>query len=151
MRRRGTAAQGAMKKILVAVDGSLVANRAARHALDYVRRVKDATILLVNVQHTLERWYKHGLLNSEATQHLRRQGEDESAAARALLDQAGVVYDFEILFGQPAEVITRVAKEHQCEGIVIGTRGLGDMENVFLGSVAHKVIQLAEVPVTLVK
>jgi nucleotide-binding universal stress UspA family protein len=140
-----------MKKVLVPVDGSVVANRAVQHALDFVRRVKDSTILLVNVQHALERWYKHGLMNDDALQHLRQQGEDESARARALLDEAGVVYDFEILFGHPAEVIVRVAKEQRCEGIVMGTRGIGEMENVFLGSVAYKVIQLAEVPVTLVK
>jgi hypothetical protein len=36
-------------------------------------------------------------------------------------------------------------------GIVLGTRGLGDLESVFLGSTSFKVVQLAEVPVTLVK
>jgi nucleotide-binding universal stress UspA family protein len=34
---------------------------------------------------------------------------------------------------------------------VMGTRGLGRVANLVLGSVAHKVVQLAEVPVTLVR
>ncbi len=34
---------------------------------------------------------------------------------------------------------------------MLGTRGLGDLESVFLGSTSFKVVQLAEVPVTLVK
>jgi nucleotide-binding universal stress UspA family protein len=44
-----------------------------------------------------------------------------------------------------------VAKEQGCIGIVMGTRVLSDLDHVFLGSTAHKVIQLAEAPVTLVK
>ena len=79
-----------MREILVPVDGSIVVNRAVRHTIEYVHRVKDATILLVNVQHTLERWYKHGLMNEEALKHLRQHSEDESAEARAILDQAGI-------------------------------------------------------------
>jgi len=122
-----------------------------RHAMEAARRDGDTTIVLLNVQHALERWYKHGLMNEEALHHLRDQGEEESTAARALLDEAGVVYDFDIVFGPAAEVIVRLAKERGCEEIVMGTRGLGDVENAFLGSVAHRVIQLAELPVTLVK
>jgi nucleotide-binding universal stress UspA family protein len=140
-----------MRKILVPVDGSAPAEHALRHAIEAARRDGATTIVLLNVQHALERWYKHGLMNEEALRHLREQGEDESAAARALLDEAGVIYDFDIVFGAPAEVIVRLAGERGCAEIVMGTRGLGDVENAFLGSVAHRVIQLAEIPVTLVK
>jgi len=54
-------------------------------------------------------------------------------------------------FGHPGELVARTAKEQGCSAIVMGTRGLGDLENVFVGSTAYKVIQLAEMPVTLVK
>ncbi len=140
-----------MRKILVPIDGSKVAVRAARHAVESARRTGDIRIILLNVQQVLERWYKHGLMNEEALKHLRQQGEEESAEARAVLDESGVPYDFRVVFGHPAEVITRLAKEQDCEGIVMGTRGLGDVENVFLGSTAYKVIQLAELPITLIK
>jgi nucleotide-binding universal stress UspA family protein len=103
------------------------------------------------VQQTLERWYAGGLLNQEALTHLRQQGEADGAKARALVDAAGLTYEFDVLFGQPGEVIARVAKEQGCIGIVMGTRGLSDLDHVFLGSTAHKVIQLSEAPVTLVK
>jgi nucleotide-binding universal stress UspA family protein len=33
----------------------------------------------------------------------------------------------------------------------MGTRGLGSLGNLFLGSVTTKVVRLAEVPITLVK
>jgi nucleotide-binding universal stress UspA family protein len=44
-----------------------------------------------------------------------------------------------------------VAKEHGCAQIVMGTRGLGTVSGMLLGSVATKVIHLADVPVVLLK
>jgi len=140
-----------MRRILVPVDGSVVADRAVGFAIEQVRGAAGLRIVLLNVQQNLERWHKHGLRSEQALADLRQQGESESAAARALLDKAGIGYDFEVVFGHPAEVIVRVARERGCESIVMGTRGLGDIESLMLGSTAHKVIHLASVPVTLVK
>lgn len=139
-----------MRKILVPVDGSEASLRALAHAVDQAKAA-GAKIVMVNVQQTLERWYAGGLLNKEALTHLRQLGKADAAKACALVDAAGLTYEFDVLFGQPGEVIARVAKEQGCMGIVMGTRGLSDLEHVFLGSTAHKVIQLAEAPVTLVK
>ena len=50
-----------------------------------------------------------------------------------------------------AETIDRVAREVGAHQIVMGTRGLGSLGNLFLGSVATKVVRLAQVPVALVK
>ena len=50
-----------------------------------------------------------------------------------------------------ATTIARRADSLQCEGIVMGTRGMGAIANLLLGSVAAKVVHLANVPVTLVK
>jgi nucleotide-binding universal stress UspA family protein len=69
-------------------------------------------------------------------------GEAQSVEARKLVDQSGCAYEFVISFGRPAEVIAKSAKDHGCDGIVIGTRGLGDVENVFLGSTSFKVVHV---------
>lgn len=140
-----------MRTLLVAVDGSDTGNRAVAHAIEIARGFGNTKLLLVNVQQTLERWYAGGLLNKEALVHLRQLGEQDAAAARSLIDAAGLNYELKVLFGQPGEVIARIAKEQACIGIVMGTRGMGSLGQVFLGSTAHKVLQLAEVPLTLIK
>jgi nucleotide-binding universal stress UspA family protein len=48
-------------------------------------------------------------------------------------------------------MIAQYAKEKGCDQIVMGTRGLGTVQGLLLGSVATKVIHLANVPVMLVK
>ena len=79
------------------------------------------------------------------------RGGDALQSARALLDAAKANYVPQVVIGPVAETIARIALEQNCDGIVMGTRGLGAAASVLLGSVASKVIHLADVPVTLVK
>jgi nucleotide-binding universal stress UspA family protein len=46
--------------------------------------------------------------------------------------------------GDPAKEILRVASEEHADIIIMGRRGLGDLAGLLLGSVSHKVAQLAE-------
>ena len=50
-----------------------------------------------------------------------------------------------------AETIARVAADIDADEIYMGTRGLGSVASLFMGSVATKVLHLTELPVTLVK
>lgn len=140
-----------MKSLLVPVDGSPNADRAVSFAIRLAKAIQGMKVVVLNVQEQLERWYQHGLASDASREHLKQQGQAQAAAARRLLDQSGCDYEFLIVFGKPAETIVQVARDHGCSGIVMGTRGLGDLESVFLGSTSFKVVQLSDVPVTLVK
>lgn len=140
-----------MKSLLVPVDGSPNAERAVAFAIRMAKAVQGMKLVLLNVQEQLERWYRHGLASDSSREHLKQQGLAQSATARRLLDESGCPYEFLIVFGQPAETIVQAARDHGCSGIVMGTRGLGDVESLFLGSTSFKVVQLSELPVTLVK
>ena len=56
-----------------------------------------------------------------------------------------------LLLGAPAEAIVRLAREQRCHKIVMGTRRLGSVAGLVLGSVASQVLRFAAVPVTLVR
>src|SRR3546814_1453414 len=79
------------------------------------------------------------------------EGVKDLAAARKLLDAAGVAYTSDIAIGDPADSIVTYAEQRGCDGIVMGTRGLGRVGGLLLGSVATKVLQLTKLPVTLAK
>lgn len=53
--------------------------------------------------------------------------------------------------GDPAETIVRVAKERHADMIVMGSRGLGGAKGLLVGSVSHKVGNLAECTCVTVK
>lgn len=54
-------------------------------------------------------------------------------------------------YGVIANEIVRIANERQVDQIAMGTRGMGAMGNMILGSVAQRVIHQSAVPVLLTK
>ena len=53
--------------------------------------------------------------------------------------------------GDPARRIIECAKAEDADLIVLGSRGLGELEGLFMGSVSHRVSQLAECSCVTVK
>lgn len=53
--------------------------------------------------------------------------------------------------GHPSETINRIASEKEVDMIVIGSRGLGGLKKLYLGSVSSAVIQEANCNVLIVK
>jgi nucleotide-binding universal stress UspA family protein len=57
----------------------------------------------------------------------------------------------ESVFGYAAREIIAEAKNTDADVIVMGSRGRGDLAGLLVGSTAHKVIQLADRPVLVVR
>ena len=53
--------------------------------------------------------------------------------------------------GNPVEVILNVAKEKNCDMIVMGTHGRGTLADVVMGSTARRVIRRSSTPVLVVR
>ena len=56
-----------------------------------------------------------------------------------------------ILDGDPAEAILQCAEDENASLIVIGSRGVGDLKSLLLGSVSHKLVQHSKCPCLVVK
>lgn len=143
-----------MLKLLVPVDGSDSANRAVDHLINKLAWYKDGVeVHLLNVQHPLP--YGQRVESVLGHEQIRQYHHDEGMTALKTamqkLDAAKVKYQHHIGVGDEAETIARYARETGCDQIVMGTRGMGAVSNLLLGSVATKVIHLAGVPVLLVK
>ena len=143
--------------IVCAVDGSRHAVRAAKLAcelagasnakltfLTVTKRIK----LTEPVQHYLA---VENLGTSEPQYVLDRFTKKVLDAAREIAGELGVEADSQVEEGQPARMIVDFASRSNSDAIVIGSRGHGDMEGGFLGSVSHKVTSLAKCTVITVK
>jgi len=140
-------------KILLAVDGSENSLRAVRHVIAMKEQYRDPIEAhLLNVQLPVASGaVKMFISQQQLNDFYRDEGVAALKDARALLDQAGVSYQHHIGVGDLAGTIVSYAKEKQCRQIVIGTRGRGSFAGALLGSVAVKVIHLADMPVLLIK
>jgi nucleotide-binding universal stress UspA family protein len=142
-----------MLKVLVPVDGSKDSDRAVAYAIGFVANSKAPVELhVLNVQPPIvsggvRMFFKH----EEIESYYQDSGHESLRTARELLDQAGQSYVQHVSAGPIGETIVAYAKEQRCDHIVMGTRGLGAISGMVLGSVATKVIHLTDVPMTLVK
>jgi nucleotide-binding universal stress UspA family protein len=141
-------------KILVAVDGSEPSSRAVDHLKKELGWYKgDVEIHLLNVQRQIP--YGGRVSSFVGQEQINKYYHDEGMtalkSAMQKLDAAGVKYQHHIGVGEEAEVIVRYAEEKGCDRILMGTRGMGSVSSLLLGSVATKVIHLSPVPVLLVK
>lgn len=142
-----------MHRILLPVDGSEASLRAVDHVLKKIGLYKDAAeIHLLNVQLALRQGVTEFVSQKQIDSYHHDEGIKDLAPARAKLDAAKVPYQFHIGVGEePAAVIARYARDKKCDQVVMGTRGLGSVAGILLGSVTIKVIHLVDIPILLVK
>lgn len=141
-----------MKSILVPVDGSTPSLNAVKAAIKQQREYGTGTLYVINVQPPIISGNVTRFVAHEAIQDFyQEEGEKALAPVRSLLTESGVSFEVSVQVGPIAKVIADFATNHGCEAIIMGTRGLGGVSGLVLGSVTTKVLHLTDVPVTLIK
>jgi nucleotide-binding universal stress UspA family protein len=142
-----------MHRALVPVDGSDNALSSVRHVIKLIRGGEPLEVHLLNVQPPLRGDVTTFVPAAAVRDFHREEAEKALAPACKLLDETGIRYVKHIMVGHAAEIIARTAKELRCDKVVMGTRGLGTVTQLLLGSVSHKAIHQMDphIPVTLVK
>ena len=139
-----------MFRVLVPTDGSENSNHAVKFLVRKAALYSEPLdIHLLNVQHPFPGTVRG--VHQQAQQVHQEEGEQALAAARKLLDAAGIKYSYHINVGEVAEVIARYTKDQHIDQIVMATHGRGAMVGLLMGSITRKVLHLTDVPVLLVK
>ena len=145
------------KKVMVGLDGSEHGLKAARTAIELAQR-DEAELHLV----TVTREYK---VSPQLRQYLEAENLMGSPkyvmgelthqiveTAEELAQQAGLAkIKTAVREGKPARSILSYAKNNRIELIVLGSRGVGELEAALLGSVSQKVSLLSECTVMIVR
>lgn len=146
-----------LKNILVATDASPASNRAISLAADMAGKY-GATLHLV-----------YAIRDMQLPPELKKMAEVEKivgaradvldfvgekilgdAAIRAERKGAGTIKS-SLEHGDPATCILRYARRRKVDLIVLGTRGLGQVKGMLMGSVSRKVSNLSEVSCLIVR
>jgi len=137
-----------MRRVLVAMDGSLHAERALEHAAQLAGRAGAELELMTSTYVRAVGFSPEVLPLPGNTRHeIRERARDAlHEAARPLLDQ-GLSVSCRIERDEPPEAICARAEAGDFHLIAMGTRGLAGLERALLGSVAERTVQLARRPV----
>jgi nucleotide-binding universal stress UspA family protein len=136
-------------KILVAVDKSAVSDRAVLAARD-LAQLSNGEVWVLHLRE-YELGAKAGMLPPRET---RDEADAEVAACVDVLTEAGVKAHGLVkstMYGYAAREIVADAIELDCDVIVMGSRGRGDLAGLVIGSTTHKVIHLTDRPVLIVR
>ncbi|GGG23640.1 universal stress protein [Paenibacillus abyssi] len=143
----------AYQKLLVAYDGSEQSVRALKTGMTMalgwnasleVLHVYDIPVMIVG-----EAMIPPPVENSVA---MVEEAEHWAAEARSIIAaEPGIQAEVTVLQGDPGKQILETAAEKEIDLIIIGSRGLSGLKELFVGSVSHYVIQNSKVPLHVVK
>lgn len=132
--------------VLLATDGSENTNAAIEKAAS-IARGTGADLHLVHVWHDVPTAHFHNLVRTE----LKRRGQEVLDQQTERIEETGVrVADAHLRTGHTADEIVDLAERIGAGLIVAGSRRLGPMGRVLVGSVSAQVVRRAPCPVLVV-
>lgn len=146
-----------MHHVVLATDGSEGSLHAARVLGDLVGPMPDVSVTVVYVAHVPRSFQLADEFGNRVTPDvpldvmIRRTAEPIRARTIQALGLAENRVTFEVSVGEPAEEIVDLARSEGHDLIVVGSRGLGLVKEVVLGSVSHRVLHTAPCPVLVVR
>lgn len=147
-------------KVLVAYDGSLASQYALEKSLPMLRQ-QQAQVLLLSVIPEVEipafpaggdlqvPW--SGMPSNEMEEKLKHTGQQILEKAVQDVENNGLICQTKVLYGPPRMMICQVAQEENMDLIVMGSRGLGAIKRLLLGSVSNYVVHHAPCSVLIVR
>lgn len=141
-----------MKRIVVAVDGSKGADKAAKFAAG-LALATDAELLLLHMfdAPVVAQMGLGALSRDELMRAKETVAKDSFDAALAAIGDMGIDVSTHSDLGYPAHGIVAFAASRKADLIVMGTRGRSEIAGLLLGSVSEYVIHHAPCPVTVVR
>lgn len=145
------------KNILVPYDGSEHAKKALEHAIGLARISKEGKLYVASVCNMISAMSNfdqvsiaEGCITSKLSEEFEAESRNYLKEGMALVppDIAAEPL-FEI--GSPGPVLLQMAEEKNCDLIVMGSRGLGPLKGMFMGSVSSYIVSRAKCPVFVVK
>ncbi|PHJ67909.1 universal stress protein [Nostoc linckia z18] len=138
-----------LNTVLVALDGSEIAEQVIQ-TLDDLAFSQDAKVILCHVFPTPDSEIELPADRPQSESptfsyfHIEKQ-------LQSYQEKLAVKSELELVTGDPAEEIIRLANIYKTELIVIGSRGLIGMKRIVQGSVSSQVVEEANCSVLVVK
>ena len=141
------------KCYVIAVDGTDASIRTAQLALTEALEAKAS----IKVIHVLE-WSPYSFLTTEEiNERHKRRGEELARAKTAIiepvlqaLDSENVDVDSEVRYGNVAEVIQEYCKENNADHVFVSRQNGSGINARIFGTVPGTLIQILDIPVTVV-
>ncbi|WP_129127671.1 universal stress protein [Geomonas oryzae] len=145
------------KKILVAIDGSPLSDKAAEEAVRFAAGIpsqfKSKVYGLLVLPNAPRNTFTDFVPARPITEQ-EKWGELKERifyVVEKIAAELEVPLETAVVYGDPAEELIRFAQKEEIDVIVIGSTGKGFLKRKLLGSVSHKVVRDAKCSVYVVR
>lgn len=135
-------------RILLATDGSTNSVRSANHAIQLAQQFNGTIDVVYVVDGQTS---KADVLHNGNKFEIEQKRKNKVSFVNDQLGQSNIDYKVHILHGEPGPTIVEFANTNGVDCVVIGSRGLNNLQTMILGSVSHKVAKRVDCPVLIVK
>ncbi len=140
------------KKILVAVDGSESSYRATDFALLLAKKLESKIYFLHVVDVAPYPTYKEDVSDYvEVEGSFEDRGKEILSNCLQKAKKKRVRAESFLEVGDPSHEIVQFAVDRSCDCIIMGKRGLGQLERILVGSITDQVTKLSSIPSIIVK
>jgi nucleotide-binding universal stress UspA family protein len=134
-------------KILLATDGSEDAAQATEAATDLAKK-SGSELHVVHVWHDVPSPYAHKFVRGE----LKRQGQEIlDEQVRKIEEAGGTVTRAHLREGRTSDEVIKLSEELAVGLLVVGSRGMGTVRRILMGSHSEEIVHRARVPVLVVR
>ncbi len=143
------------QRLLVAVDGSEQSDEALDHAVALVEKFGSELVLLTvarvppflgDESFDPKAYTKYQESELELCHNILKDVEEMVRTKHPNLNVRTILRE-----GRPSAIIVDVAEKEGCDMIIVGSRGMGGITGLVLGSTSHRVVDSCIKPVMIIK
>lgn len=140
--------------ILIATDGSELANSAVPHGLE-LAKLSGARVTALTVRPHLDDFVAEGVVvtvSKEEREAFKREVDHHLDFVRKKAEEMGVdLQTVQVESGEPWKAIVEAAEDGKCDLIVMASHGRRGLSALIFGSETHDVITHSKVPVLVTR
>jgi len=142
------------EKILVGYDGSTLSDKAVQEVKKIALQNPESEVHVVSAIE-LTGPSTNMMMSKNITNEIIENAEKQLDEIKKEFNEVGKEITTKIFMSEknknPGENICNYAEQNDISMIVVGSRGLGNIKGLFLGSVSNEIVQKANVPVLVMK
>ena len=139
------------QRFLVPIDGSDHSIHAVKTSITLIHNLKaSVSVTLLHVNHTPPMMDNYDV-TIDIEDEVEREGHEGVHSVAEKLRDAGIRCEVITRKGDPAHQICEIANNGHYDMVIMGSRGLGRVSELVLGSVSRHVVQHVNCPVIITK
>ncbi len=140
-----------MDKILLATDGSKHSMKTVEQSVKLARKLEAEVTVLYVIEGNPQIGYDLFAAYKKTEAELEKSAKKVLEKAAQPFQDQGITVNTRLEKGHPADIICEIAEKENFDYVILGSRGLGGIKEMLLGSVSNAVANCIKTSIIIIK